>query len=119
MRLLNVEDLIPYWNNIYDHLFGYGRMIVQRLDASPFTRKEVDTIWTLMVENMSEDGFPLGRRLYNRKRLLEIWMKMECKPFGREAYLQYKRVLGKKALESIFGIASMSAFERHLHGEGR
>jgi len=116
-EMLNVEDLIPYWNDIYDLLFDHAFMVVQRLDASPFTQKQAHAIWKLMVENMSEDGFPLENELYNNRKFLAIWIDRRSKPFGRKAYSQYKSVLGKKSLESIFGKASMSAFERQLRRE--
>jgi len=73
-EMLNVEDLIPYWNNIYDLLFDHAFVVVQRLDASPFTQKQAHAIWKLMVENMSEVGFPLENELYNNRKFLAIWM---------------------------------------------
>jgi hypothetical protein len=113
--MLNVEDIIPYWNDVYDLLDEFDHMVVQRPDANPFTKKQVQAIWKLMVENMSEAGFPLGRLLYNRGRLLKVWIDKTSRPFGRKAYEQYKSVLDNAALESIFGKTSISAFERHTH----
>jgi hypothetical protein len=110
--MMVVKDIVDYWNDIYDMFDVSDSMIVQTPKGTPFTKKQVDSIWRLVVENVSDDGYLLGRRLYGR-RLMEIWTDESAKPFDRKAYLQYKRVLGKREALSIFGPASVAQFEKH------
>jgi hypothetical protein len=110
--MLVVKDIVDYWNDVYDMFDISDSMIIQTTRGTPFTNRQVDAIWRLVIENMSEDGYLLRRRLYNRK-LMEIWKDETAKPFDRKAYLQYKRILGKQAVLSIFGRASVAQFEKH------
>lgn len=101
-----------YWNNIYDLLYVSEFMVLRSADRVPFSMNEARRIMKLLIENMSEDGWPLIWRLH--RGMLFVAVDRQAAPFGQLAYKQYRAFLSRKLLEEIFGKSTVYRMETKL-----
>ena len=113
-RLLDILEgsIEEYWNDIYD-LFNVGDvLIIQSVNGRALTEKQIENAVALMVENMSDDGYPLIWRVHNGS--LFMTMNHKAAPFGLVAYEQYKSVLSPEVLRTIFGEGTINRMEKRI-----
>jgi hypothetical protein len=101
-----------YWNNIYDLFDESDLMIIQAPNGRPLTQRQIKKALSLVVENMSDDGYPLIWQVHDGSLFLAE--DLTATPFGIDAYEQYKSLLSKEALESTFDESAIARFEKQI-----
>jgi hypothetical protein len=107
-----IGTIEEYWNNIYDLLYISDFMVLRPADRRALKPKEVRKIMRLLIEDMSEDGWPLIWRLY--RDVLFVAVDERAAPFGQLAYKQYRAFLPLKQLEEIFEKSTIHRMETKL-----
>jgi len=97
-------------NQIYDDLDTSDFVVIENLNGKPLACRETNTILRLLIDEMSEDGYPLIWRSY--RGALFVALDRQAAPFGRLAFKQYRAYLDRRALERIFGDAQVRRLER-------
>jgi len=101
-----------YWNSIYDLFSVSDVLIIQSVNGRSVTERRIKNAIALMVENMSEDGYPLIWRVHDGSLFMAIDHK--AAPFGLIAYEQYKSLLSPEVLNTIFGKDIINRMEKRI-----
>lgn len=113
-RLLDVLEgsIEEYWYNIYDLFYVSDVLIIQSVNGQLLTEKQIENAVALMIENMSDDGYPLIWRIHDGSLFMATNHK--AAPFGIVAYEQYKSVLLPEVLRRIFGEDTIKRMEKRI-----
>ena len=113
-RLLDVLEgsIEEYWYNIYDLFYVSDVLIIQSVNGRPLTEKQIENAVALMVENASDEGYPLIWRVHDGSLFMATNYK--AAPFGIVAYEQYKSVLSPEVLRTIFGEDTINRMEKRI-----
>ena len=112
ITLVSLDDLADV---IYDYLFEGYEMWVRRRDRQPLTHMEIDYVLREEAQNMAEDGYPLKWRML--KDALVLYQDQSVPPFGKVAYLFYKKYASQNELRESFFPSQMKRFE--ASGKGK
>jgi len=73
--ILQGKEIANYWNDIYDLFWEKGKMIIQKLNGSEFSEKEIKELFWDLYDDMSDDD-----------TIIKLWIpslyKLEFHHFG-------------------------------------
>jgi hypothetical protein len=109
-----VSDLDDEYNAIYDLLYVGNEVWVSLASGEPFSKAMINYVIEDVVENASEDGWPLVIRTLPHSIMFKT--DFNAAPFGLKAYKFYKKY-APKSLENIFNSSQIMRFEKMIKNQ--